>query len=679
MSSDYGAGMSGGSMSGPPGSGSDSYEYDMAGSNPYGSSNPYGGRSGSARRDNKKDERKAGPARKMAANKVCGYRPLGATSSSMYGSMSDSGDVVGMSMPGMSMPGMSMPGMSMPGMSMPGSTGGPGYGTGPGRVRGMPGAESRHMIAVKALAPFRKQVDEFKRVLGDAIGYDPNRDNPRVVFFEAQRVDVTDDPSKEPSEDEWQAIMNPKAAARMAERDKWYGTIQEVADLAYVDRSITMNTPPMMLRCMDEVMLHSEVPRSTVMPTLRTTAETEEGVEKEEPEDVSPDMDMPGGAGVAGGIPGMGGYPGMGGSGYPGMGSGGYPSMGSGGSSGMGMGGYPSMGSGGSSGMGSGGYPGTGDYDMAGSSGMGSGGYPGMGGMGYGMSGGGYPGSYSARMEPPQYKLIRFYDMDVEPGRVYRYRIRLFVEDPNNPNTNPVNGFVSIPPRRRTLSMKVIDRLNRQQADPKEKDVYYMITDWSEATHPVSLPSPSRVYVADVSPARTSTAADGSQIQQSEVSGSVVPVVWHDSLAIDVSKEMKAFRGAVLNTKGQFDVLDPITLVIKLLKDFEFNSQLMVVDMRGGEDLPGDRENRVTSFGEFAILDDRGNFVVHNELDDYEKFKRFTFEDEIKLNTAYGGMMGPGAAMEAIPECRVWGVAAAWIWECQVCPASVRRPRVCRQ
>ncbi len=255
-----------------------------------------------------------------------------------------------------------------------------------------------------------------------------------------------------------------------------------------------------------------------------------------------------------------------------------------------------------------------------------------------------YPGmgSYSSRVEHTQFKLIRFFDMEVEPGHVYRYRVRLFIEDPNNPNTDPANGAISYPPRRRTLSMKVIDRLNKQQADSKTKNAYYVITNWSDPSDPVSLPSSSRSYVGDVSPARTALGVEGTQVLQSEVSGAVVPVVWDERRAIDVAKEIKAYRGSVLNTKPPFEILDPVTLVIKLLKDMDLNSQYLVVDMRGGEDLPGDRKTKVTSVGEYMLLDDQGNLVLHNELDDYDRFRRFTLEDEVKVAGGGGGMYGPG-------------------------------------
>jgi hypothetical protein len=322
---------------------------------------------------------------------------------------------------------------------------------------------------------------------------------------------------------------------------------------------------------------------------------------------------FPGGAGTGGpgalGMPGMTGTPGM--MGMPGMG--GTPGM-------MGM---PGMG----------GTPG-----MMGMPGMG--GTPGMMGM-PGM--GGYGRSLSATTELVQYKLVRFFDMDVEPERVYRYRIRLFVEDPNNPNTDPDQGVVSNPPRRRTLAPEVIDRLNRQQSDDRLKNAFYVMTDWSEPTEPVSLPSTSRAYVGEVDRPRMAFGAQGSLVQQSEIRGSIVPVVWHEKYAVDVAAETRAYRGSVLNLKQQFEVLDPVSLTVKLLKDFDFQNNFLVVDIRGGEDLPGDRKHAVTAAGEYILLDDRGNFVVRNELDDYEDFRRFTLEGEQSTGgTGFPGMGGLG-------------------------------------
>ena len=631
------------------GSGGSFNPYGDAGSSPYGDSgqqygsgNPYSGEGDKRDRgdkDKKKDRALSMPQRTYPADKVCGYRPSGVASGmSGGGSMPGSGG----SMPGLGAPGVGgAGGMGMPGpgggmLGNPGS-GPPGAGPAGRTLRGQPIAKSCNVIVVKALAPYRKQADEFKRILGEAIGYDPFRDQPRIVFFQAQRADVTDDPKKELTEDDWKIVMHPNAARKMAEDQRWHGFMQEVADMAYVDPNATMPGPPIMLRCMEDVMLHSEVPRSTTMPTVQTNADGEKDGKKDDtnPDD-TPGSDLPGalpGGGAAGTGPAGSGYPGSPG-GYPGAG-GSRPGYGSG------MGSYPGSGMSGYPGSGMGSYPGSG---MSGYPGSGMGGYPGS-----GM--GGYPGSMSASAEPAQYKLIRFFDMSVEPGKVYRYRIRLFVEDPNNPNTDVANGIVSVPPRRRTLSTKVIDRLNKQQSDEKSKSAFYVMTGWSDPTEPVSLPSPSRVYVSEVDPPRMATGVGGALIQQSEMRGSVAPVVWHSDLAIDVPAEARAYRGSVLDFKKQFDILDPISLAIRLLKDFDFKSQFLVVDMRGGEDLPGDRKSLVVSAGEYALIDDLGNFIVRNELDDYEDYRRFTFEDEntsaSRSMPGYGGF-GSGGSMPGL-------------------------------
>ena len=51
----------------------------------------------------------------------------------------------------------------------------------------------------------------------------------------------------------------------MATDQRWHGVMPEVADLDYFDPSVTMPGPPLMLQCLDDFLLHSEVPRGTSM------------------------------------------------------------------------------------------------------------------------------------------------------------------------------------------------------------------------------------------------------------------------------------------------------------------------------------------------------------------------------------------------------------------------------
>ena len=71
----------------------------------------------------------------------------------------------------------------------------------------------------------------------------------------------------------------------------------------------------------------------------------------------------------------------------------------------------------------------------------------------------------------------------------------------------------------------------------------------------------------------------------------------------------------------------------------------MVVDMRGGDVMPGDTKTKVTSVGEFVLIDEQGNFTIRNELDDHDRYQRYTLADEIKPATNTGGYGGgyPGS------------------------------------
>lgn len=178
----------------------------------------------------------------------------------------------------------------------------------------------------------------------------------------------------------------------------------------------------------------------------------------------------PGGAagGIPGGIPGGdggsmvsadgGGYPG-GGSGYP-AGGAGYPGGGSGypgGGSGYPGGAYPgpTASAGGGGGMGGGSPPrgprstSVGTMSAGGGGSRGGGGAlgggeaaggvpPSMGGMMGGMMGAGMgmpgamgPGGDGRPAEPTEYRLFRFIDYTVEPGKSYTYRVRVSVFNPN--------------------------------------------------------------------------------------------------------------------------------------------------------------------------------------------------------------------------------------------------------
>ena len=164
---------------------------------------PLFGKEGDSTRDRgdkrRKEDTAIGPMRVYPAHLVCGYRPGDTgTTGFMPGSMMERKGIAAGGTKGLP----------------PGADSGQGGRPGWGAESGKPIVQSVNVIAVKALAPYRKQADEFKRALGEAIGFDPVRDRPKLVFFQAQRADVTDDPDKELADSDWKMIRTPTRPKR---------------------------------------------------------------------------------------------------------------------------------------------------------------------------------------------------------------------------------------------------------------------------------------------------------------------------------------------------------------------------------------------------------------------------------------------------------------------------------
>ena len=106
-------------------------------------------------------------------------------------------------------------------------------------------------------------------------------------------------------------------------------------------------------------------------------------------------------------------------------------------------------------------------YDAGGPLGGGSG-YGGVGGYGGGYD---HPSRRDDRFDAdenplrmPEHKLFRFFDLTVKPNRAYRYRVRLCLEDPNNP-LNPLAR-----PSPATLESNVIARIVKLKKRERQEE-----------------------------------------------------------------------------------------------------------------------------------------------------------------------------------------------------------------
>lgn len=169
-----------------------------------------------------------------------------------------------------------------------------------------------------------------------------------------------------------------------------------------------------------------EVAHSKIIAEMQANDEPAEEAETEEPEPVI-DEDNPFGAPVAAGAP-----PARGGGGMAGGGRGGMAQAGRQPRGGMGQAGQQPRGGG----MGqAAGQPRSGGMGRAVQQPRGGGmgqaaGQPRRGGMGQAGQQGGEARAADVPAGPP-FRLFRFFDFDVEPGHQYRYRVVLYVKNPN--------------------------------------------------------------------------------------------------------------------------------------------------------------------------------------------------------------------------------------------------------
>ena len=187
-------------------------------------------------------------------------------------------------------------------------------------------------------------------------------------------------------------------------------------------------------------------------------------------------------------------------------------------------------------------------------------------------------------------------------------------------------------------------------------------TPWSEASDPIRISARVDAFVGlGFDPA--------SNPRPSAVSGDAEAnlVATSMDLATGVTYS-KAFgdakRGSVLNANlaGKKDNLDFVVPASRIVKrrEWQFTSNSVVVDMRGGEELAASSKrdgDPLAASGEVMLMLGDGSVQITNDIDDTFEYRMYTFADEhenAKKMGANGGM-GMAAWVKA-----VW---VAWVWE----------------
>ena len=218
------------------------------------------------------------------------------------------------------------------------------------------------------------------------------------------------------------------------------------------------------------------------------------------------------------------------------------------------------------------------------------------------------------------YKLLRFFDFEVQPGRTYVYRVRLMLEDPNYPRNSALQPATS------TMKPDTVIRVQDLQAADRRSDAKTrtskLTTGWSAVSPPISVPSRSRLFASSVGK------------RTLPLSATAVYAEWDPSLATAVPEMAEVSRGSVLGGKANIefglDVIDPLTKQVKLLKDYRFFNTVVVADIDGGDTLVrSTKDNELTSGSEIVAMDSMtGDLIISREFDDFEKFRLLSFADD---------------------------------------------------
>lgn len=208
-----------------------------------------------------------------------------------------------------------------------------------------------------------------------------------------------------------------------------------------------------------------------------------------------------------------------------------------------------------------------------------------------------------------------------------------------------------------SLQDEVIARLRDQQAkdaaDPRGSaetpfKTTWRITEWSEPSPQVKVPLRAQEMLAGEVTGETAMQfpqGEHKLMVWGEPTGKFLPVVWDEALAARVPLEQTVYRGSVLNDKATVEIAHPVDLAFREMKDYEFESDAVVVDIRGGAKLPKSKrrdDEELRAPGEFLIVTWDGQLEATDELEDLDAYRRTLFIDDAPQTMGMGTPGMPG-------------------------------------
>lgn len=425
-------------------------------------------------------------------------------------------------------------------------------------------------VTVLAKVPIKQQFQMYEDALATARGFNVTSDQPRYLGYEVERAEVTD-------EGTGKFVLIKKVAPKtlLTLMSTWPSQTPDLVNPKYIHPLLTFPLPPMIMREWGDEITHTDLPIPT--PEDLMAGPALENLETPNPADAEDDPNDPFGSAARRAA-------------QPGV------MMGRGGEGGM----YG--GRGGEMGRGPGGYGGRGG-EMGGR-GMGTGGRGGeMGGRGMGMGGMGGAGV----TELPEYSwdgltktlLFRFFDDTVEPGRRYRYRVRLALTDVN---ANQPAKFLD-------------PTVSTRQAKDKSS---YRMTEWSDPSPVAVVPRPGLTYVAQTK-----------DMTSAEPEARLIIKSVDSDHAAEIAMDNWYPRGSVLNFAQKAKIIWSTLYKIDLEEpqdspEFNFLTGLTLVDLDGGDQLVPKNRNLMAP-ARTLMMDSSGRLLMQNELAQGKTIREYDF------------------------------------------------------
>jgi hypothetical protein len=206
------------------------------------------------------------------------------------------------------------------------------------------------------------------------------------------------------------------------------------------------------------------------------------------------------------------------------------------------------------------------------------------------------------------YWLLRFFDFSVEPGKKYKYRVRMVMADVNNTSPSGLGRVLS----KDALDPTVLTRQSKAAEARGGKPLPVRYTEWSVPSQTVGIPLAGDVRVAAVRPATDRLFNDEPRVTL------MVRAYGVDDKgqAFQAAKEEDTFRrGYVANMTSDVEVLVDRGRYVDLLRSFPFRTGVTIVDIEGGDRLTRD----ISAPAQALLMDTAGGLYVRKETADIEE------------------------------------------------------------